>query len=122
MYLPETCVCALKPLSYKVYYWRKCSTLFSGKKVSPKTWRIFMQIDAISMTANTLSSWYLPLTRLISEPAEAFTPPWFSIKNNRFSQGFFVLWHHVLLVLNVLITSTWFSVFVQDILAIHDIV
>ena len=26
-------------------------------KVSAKTWRIFMQNDAISMTANTLSSW-----------------------------------------------------------------
>ena len=81
-----------------------------------------MQIDAISMTANTLFSWYLPLTRLISEPTEAFTPPWFFIKKQQVFQGFFVLWHHVLLVLNVLITSTWFSVFVQDILAIHVIV
>ena len=71
------------------------------------------------MTANASFSWYLPLTRLISEPAEAFTPAGF-LKKQYVSQSFFVLRHHVLLVLNVLMTSTWFSVVVKDILAVHD--
>ncbi len=46
-----------------------------GKKVKPKTWRIFAFADAISMTTGPKISEELPLTRLILDRRTLFTPP-----------------------------------------------
>ena len=40
----------------------------SEKKVKPKTWRILAKNDARSTPFGAVLSWYLPLTRLNSEP------------------------------------------------------
>ena len=53
------------------------------EKVKPKTWRIFTFAD--DNWYHHHGYWYhqLPLTRLISEPATIFTPPWFFQNNFR---------------------------------------
>ena len=51
--------------------------------MKPKTWRIFTFAD--DNWYHHHGCWYhqLPLTRLISEPATIFTPPWFFQNNFR---------------------------------------
>ena len=65
---------ALRPLSC-IITGGPAPILRSVIEVKPKTWRIFRQNDAISMTT-------LTLTRLNSEPTAVFTPPpWFLQKS-----------------------------------------
>ena len=73
-----TCASQYKALSYTITGGAACHG-----KVKPKTWRIFTFAD--DNWCHHHGYWYhqLPLTRLISEPATIFTPPWFFQNNFR---------------------------------------
>ena len=73
--------CGRSTLSY-IINWREGSNMASEKKVKPKTWRILAKNDARSTPFGPVLSWYLPLTRLNSEPTSEFhTPLFFFVKN-----------------------------------------
>ncbi len=57
-----------------LYYWRECS----GKKVSPKTWRIFAWNDAITMATGSSGSWKNHWPGSIWARYSANNPPGFS--------------------------------------------
>ena len=71
-------ILASVPLSYTI-----TGGAARHEKVKPKTWRIFTFAD--DNWYHHHGYWYhqLPLTRLISEPATIFTPPWFFQNNFR---------------------------------------
>ena len=78
---PDLKIALLRPLSY-IINWREGSNMASEKKVKPKTWRILAKNDARSTPFGPVLSWYLPLTRLNSEPTSKFhTPLVFFVKN-----------------------------------------
>ena len=77
----DTTIYWAEPLSY-IINWREGSNMASEKKVKPKTWRILAKNDARSTPFGPVLSWYLPLTRLNSEPTSEFhTPLVFFVKN-----------------------------------------